>query len=82
MVAALVLLGVALPIPAPLAVLGAFALGTLCLILALFVFPGGGCSGVPGCNTGHGFGYWLALLCGLAGTALAFLRYQASTARA
>jgi hypothetical protein len=78
--ATLVLLGMALPFPAPLAVLGAFALGTLCLILALFVFPGGGCGGVPGCNTGHGFGYWLALVCGLAGTALAFLRYRATTA--
>ena len=80
--AALVLLGVALPVPAPLSVLGAFALGTLCLILALFVFPGGGCGGVPGCDTGHGFGYWLALLCGLAGTALAYLRYQAKGAAA
>jgi Family of unknown function (DUF5336) len=80
--AALVLLGVTLPFPAPLAVLGAFGLGTLCLILALFVFPGGGCDGVPGCDTGHGFGYWLALLCGLAGTALAFVRYQSARASA
>jgi hypothetical protein len=81
-VAALLMLGVALPVPGPVAVLGAFALGTLCLILALFVFPGGGCGGVPGCDTGHGFGYWLALLCGLAGTALSFLRYQGKTVTA
>jgi hypothetical protein len=81
-VATLVLLGVSLPFPAPLAVLGAFALGTICLILALFIFPGGGCGGVPGCDTGHGFGYWLALICGLGGTALAFLRYQEKTAAA
>jgi hypothetical protein len=79
-VATCVLLGIALPFPAPLAVLGAFALGTVCLILALFVFPGGGCGGVPGCDTGHGFGYWLALLCGLVGTALSFMRYQAKAA--
>ena len=77
-VAVFAVLGVALPFPTRLAVLGAFGLGTLCLIIALFVFPGGGCDGVPGCDTGHGFGYWLALLCGLAGTALAFLRYQAT----
>jgi hypothetical protein len=81
-VATLVLLGVALPFPAPLAVLGLFGLGLLCLILAFFVFPSGGCGGVPGCDTGHGFGYWLALLCALGGTALAFLRYQATTAKA
>lgn len=73
-VATLALLDVALPMPAGLTVLGAFALGTLCLILALFVFPGGGCGGVPGCDTGHGFGYWLALLVGLVGTGLAYLR--------
>jgi hypothetical protein len=73
-VATLALLDVALPMPVGVTVLGAFALGTLCLVLALFVFPGGGCSGVPGCDTGHGFGYWLALLVGLAGTGLAFLR--------
>jgi hypothetical protein len=81
-VAVLVLLGVALPVPAPLTVLAAFGLGTICLILALFVFPGGGCGGVPGCDTGHGFGYWLALLCGLVGTGLSFLRYQAQATNA
>jgi hypothetical protein len=81
-VAVLVLLGVSLPVPARPTVLGAFGLGTLCLIIALFVFPGGGCGGVPGCDTGHGFGYWLALLCGLVGTGLAFMRYQEQPATA
>ena len=73
-VATLALLDVALPLPVGLTVLGAFALGALCLILALFVFPGGGCGGMPGCDTGHGFGYWLALLAGLVGTGLAYVR--------
>jgi hypothetical protein len=81
-VAVVGLLGVALPVPTRLTVLAAFGLGTLCLILALFVFPGGGCGGVPGCDTGHGFGYWLALLCGLVGTVLAFLRFQDKSAAA
>jgi hypothetical protein len=75
------LLGVALPLPVPLvqAVLGLFALSLLCLILALFITPGGdACSGASAfgvdCNTGRGFGYWLALILVIAGTALAFLR--------
>ncbi|MBA2560959.1 MAG: hypothetical protein H0V07_13945 [Propionibacteriales bacterium] len=56
-----------------LVVLGLFAASALCLLLALFVIPGGGYSGVN-FSSGHSFGYWLALLCSLAGTALAFLR--------
>lgn len=79
-VAVIGVLGVALPFPTRLAVLGAFGLGAICLILALFVFPGGGCGGVPGCDTGHGFGYWLALLCALGGTGLAFMRFQQESA--
>lgn len=56
-----------------LVVLGLFAASALCLLLALFVIPGGGYSGAN-FSSGHSFGYWLALLCSLAGTALAFLR--------
>jgi hypothetical protein len=56
-----------------LIVLALFAVATICLILALFVMPGSGISG-PGYDDGHGFGYWLALLCALAATALAFMR--------
>ena len=80
------LLGVSLPLPVPVrtAVLGLFAVATLCLVLALFVTPGGGCddAGLGGdiCDAidqGHGFGYWLALLATIAGTALAAMRRSA-----
>jgi hypothetical protein len=81
-VVALAVLGIAIPVPTRLTSLAAFGLGAICLILALFVFPGGGCGGIPGCDTGHGFGYWLALLLALGGTALSFLRYQESSAAA
>ena len=77
------ILGVSLPVPVAIAVLGCFGLALVCTILALFVFPGGSCPdlnvGGFSCDTGHGFGYWLALLATLAGTGLAFLRYQEET---
>ena len=60
-----------------LVVLGLFAVATVCLILALFVMPGGNFSG-PGYDAGHGFGYWLALLCSLGAAALAFMRKDAT----
>jgi hypothetical protein len=61
-----------------------FGLSLLCLVLALFIFPGGGCPDTGGlgglsCDTGHGFGYWLALLVVLAGTVLSVLRMREST---
>ena len=78
---ALPLLGVnlRLPVPAAQAALGGFGLALICLILALFITPGGdACSGASAfgvdCNTGRGFGFWLALILVIAGTALAFLR--------
>ena len=80
------LLGRALPVPVPLRtlVLGLFAAATVSTILALFVFPGGGCDdslfGGSLCDMvdqGHGVGYWLALLASIAGTALAALRRSA-----
>ena len=61
-------------------VLGLFAAATVSTLLALFVVPGGSCDdslfGGSVCDLidqGHGFGYWLALLGSIAGTALAAL---------
>ena len=54
-------------------VLGLFAASLVCLLLALLVMPGGGYDGA-GFDSGHSFGYWLALLCALAATGLAFVR--------
>ena len=78
------LVGVTLPAQVHLIAAGAFALSLLCLIIALFVFPGGGCghaSGLGGlhCDTGHGFGYWLAVLAVLAGLGLAVMRMRETT---
>ena len=42
------LFGISLPIAVHQAAVGAFGLSLLCLILALFVFPGGDCSSVSG----------------------------------
>lgn len=67
------LMGQALPVPVRTTVLGLMAGALVCTILALFVFPGGSVSGV-GVDTGHGFGYWLALLATIAGTVLAGMR--------
>jgi hypothetical protein len=79
------LLGISLSLPVPLrdAVLGLFAVATLCLLVALFVTPGGGCddAGIDGLcdgiDIGRGVGYWLALLAAIAGTALSFMRRSA-----
>ncbi|WP_322920614.1 hypothetical protein [Nocardioides renjunii] len=80
------LLGVSLSLPVPVRtlVLGLFAVAALCTVLALFVVPGGSCDedafGASVCDLidqGHGFGYWLALLATLVGTALAAVRRSA-----
>jgi hypothetical protein len=73
-----------LPMPLYQMAAAAFGLALLCLILALFITPGGdACSGASGfgvsCDTGHGFGYWLALLAVIAGLALSVLRMREST---
>jgi hypothetical protein len=73
-----------LPMPLHQIAAAAFGLALLCLILALFITPGGdACSGTSGlgisCDTGHGFGYWLALLAVIAGLALSVLRMREST---
>ena len=64
-----------LPVPARLTGLGCFAVATLCVILALFVFPGGHVSGA-GVDEGHGIGYWLSLVVILAGLVMSLMRLQ------
>lgn len=66
---------VKLPIPARLTGLGCYAVATLCVILALFVFPGGGYSG-SGVDEGHGIGYWISLIVIIAGLVLSLMRFQ------
>ena len=74
------LLGATLSIPLRLTVLALFGVALLCTMLAWFVWPGGGCQGIQACEdaTGHGFGYWLSLIVIAAGTALAFMRKDAT----
>jgi hypothetical protein len=71
---------VKLPIPTRLAGLGAFALATLCVILALFVFPGDDPPSGLGYSVdeGHGIGYWVSLIVIVAGTVLSLMRLQAT----
>jgi hypothetical protein len=71
---------VRLAFPVRLVVLGAFALASLLLLLALFVVPGntgGSAASAFGIkiNKGHGIGYWVSLLAVLAGTGLSFKRF-------
>jgi hypothetical protein len=75
---------VSLPMPITQVAVAAFGLALLCLILALFIIPGGNCNGASGvtgvkCDTGHGFGYWLALIVVLGGLALSVLRMRETT---
>ena len=82
------LLGVALPVPVRLVVLALFGLALACTLLALFVYPGESCEDAMGAlmgdeicdslNEGRGFGYWLALLSTVGGTALAAMRRSAA----
>jgi hypothetical protein len=74
---------VKLPMPVHQIAVAGFGLALLCLLLALFVDPNGGCGGVGGiiqCDIGRGFGYWLALIAVLAGAVLSVLRMRESTA--
>ena len=60
----------------------AYAVAAASTVVALFVFPGGGCDDLDalgvnvcdGIDFGRGIGYWLALLAVLAGLTLAVLR--------
>jgi hypothetical protein len=84
LVVAAALFGVSLPVAVHQAAAALFGLSLVCLILALFIFPGGDCSSANGlggisCDTGHGFGYWLAVLAVLAGLGLAVMRVREST---
>jgi hypothetical protein len=63
------------PMPRRLAALGLFALATICVIIALFVFPGDVPEG-SGVDTGRGFGYWVSLIVIIAGLVLALMRFQ------
>jgi hypothetical protein len=80
LLAADVIAKVRLAFPVRLVVLGAFALASLLLLLALFVVPGdtgglgGGAFGIK-VDKGHGIGYWITLLAVLAGTGLAAKRF-------
>ena len=79
------LFGQSLPVPVRQVVVGAFGLALVCLVLALFIFPGGGCpsnsSGLGfSCDTGRGFGFWLALIAVLAGLGLSVVRMRETTA--
>jgi hypothetical protein len=67
---------VKLPLPARLAALGAYALASLCVILALFIVPDPGGLGSSSINKGHGFGYWISLIVILAGLVLSLMRAQ------
>jgi hypothetical protein len=79
---ALSLLRIPLQFPLRLVVLALFGVATICVVLALFVIPGGDCQGIQACEDavdfGHGIGYWLSLIVIVAGTALAFLRKDAT----
>jgi hypothetical protein len=75
-----------LPMPLHQIAAAAFGLALLCLILAFFIIPGGdACSGASGfgvsCDTGHGFGYWLAVLAVLVGLGLSVMRMRESTTK-
>jgi len=65
---------VRLPIESRIASLGLFTVGSLLMILAIFVHPkfydGGGLS------FGHGFSFWLSLIMILAATVLSLMRVQ------
>jgi hypothetical protein len=79
------LFGVSLPLAVHQVAAVLFGVALVCLILALFIFPGGDCGDAAGlggisCDTGRGFGYWLALLAVLAGGALSVMRMRESTA--
>jgi hypothetical protein len=76
------LLRARLPVPTRLASLGAFALATVCMLLALLIIPGKlDCNGNSACEKaisyGHGFGYWATFIVILLGLVLCVLRRNA-----
>lgn len=69
---------VKLPMGGRLLGLGAYAVASLCVILAIFVIPDGGVGSLPGVDSGHSFGFWISLIVILAGTVLSLMRLQAT----
>jgi hypothetical protein len=70
-----------LPVPNRLAALGLWALGTLCIILTLFIYPGSasynGFSGsTSGADKSHGFAFWIVLILAIAGLVVSLMRFQ------
>ncbi|MCU1688991.1 MAG: hypothetical protein JWN20_919 [Jatrophihabitantaceae bacterium] len=68
---------VKLPIPTRLAVLGAFAIAFLTILLGLVWVPVD-TGGIDGIDKGHGIGYWLSALAVIAGLVLSVLRLKAT----
>jgi hypothetical protein len=76
--AATVFAKVSLPFPPRLAVLGGFALSTLCLFLALFIHPkfNSGFDTVGfSAHFGHGIGYWITFIVVIVGLVASYLRF-------
>ena len=72
---------VKLPIPARMLALYAYALATLCVLLAFFIHPGTGeATSGPGfsAKVGHGFGYFASVIVIIAGLVLCVLRLQST----
>jgi len=75
---------VRLPFATRIAVLGGYVVALICELLALLIVPGdtGGLNGALGIqigikiDKGHSFGYWIALIAVIVGTALAYKRYS------
>jgi len=63
-------------LPGRLVSLGGFALATLCILLALLIYPGSGYGGL-GVHVGHGFGYWGSLLFAIVGLVLSYRGFSA-----
>lgn len=66
---------VKLPFPGRLTGLACYAVATICVILALFIFPESVPSG-SGIDTGRGIGYWVSLIVIIAGLVLSLMRFQ------
>jgi hypothetical protein len=74
---------VKMPVPPRLLGLGCFAVATLCMILALFVYPGSasyhGLTGsTSGADKSHGFAYWIVFILIIVGLVLSLMRFQQS----
>ncbi|MCW2494426.1 hypothetical protein [Jatrophihabitans sp.] len=66
---------VKLPLPNRVISVLAFGLATICVILALFVYPGN-VPDLKGLDRGHGFGFWISFIVIIAGLVLSLMRAQ------